>query len=82
MDYGHKQLRLTRRRVALQHIGITIQAPPAYLTVPIDSEDYDFAQGVDFDLVGAFLECITKILCGWRLGAIFVYDGIACRLLI
>jgi len=35
----------------------------AYLGVPIDSEDYDFAQHVYLDLVGAFLERIAKILC-------------------
>ena len=34
-----------------------------YLGVPIDSEDYDFAQRVDFDLVRAFLESIAEILC-------------------
>jgi len=33
------------------------------MSVPIDGEDYDFAQRVDFDLVRAFLEGIAKILC-------------------
>ena len=53
-----------------------------YLGVPIDGEDYDFAQRVDFDLVWAFLESISKILCWGGLRTIFIHDSITCRLLI
>ena len=63
LDYRHKQLGLIGRRVAISVYWNHDTSTLAHLSVPVDSEDYDFTQGVDLGLVGAFLECIAKILC-------------------
>ena len=52
LDYRHEQLGLMGRRVATSvYYDSQRTSSLTYLGVTIDSEDYDFPQCVDFDLV-------------------------------